>query len=689
MSENFEGTFPSPGWQSEDANGAGVGRNLCWGVTNHDHRGGFSSAWPAAGCSDHGDSENVYPVNLHSIMKYGPFSLVDASTASLSFSYKNQSSAADELSWLVSLDNTSWYGYKTSGSSNGWVTVSFDLSNNIPSINSVTGASQVWLAFVFQSDAIDEQAGGPYIDDISLNKNPGPDLLPTISPYNPWVYPLIISATDGDFTPGNPLSPSQPIYVSWVIQNAGQSTGHAFSNCIFINDTPVQCWRKSGLAQNGITYIENWPISPLVKTGWNRVTLVADVYDEVDETDETNNVFPDPETFTAQTLPYEYAWGAPAAIDLLPVIPDGWAYPVQPANSPGEPKPGPLFTGTSTYISVAIRNPSTLPAPAFTTCLSIDANPTPWHCWNEPSGVSAGTTQTHIDEILTAGFLSPGVHTLQLTIDPEDSVQEANEDNNTWTHSFYWYAGQSCAPVLPNNNANAAQFASSGSGQSISVSLSGSISTLRLPYATQQIEPDITRIEEQFGPPPGLVMGWWPVLYEDFEGNFPDDRGWILANNWPITCNSLWGSDTLHSAPSSGTHAAWPARGGNDGLSPEASQYPPDFQSWMVYGPFSLQDARTARLSFDIWRELLASGDFLFAGASNDGINYSGRVYSNQESWVKKDIDLTAFSGDASVWIMFLFSSDSEGQMAGPWIDNILVEKTFRYRQVYLPITLR
>ncbi|MGD2147388.1 MAG: hypothetical protein PVH41_11900, partial [Anaerolineae bacterium] len=57
----------------------------------------------------------------------------------------------DEFIWGASVDGTSYGGYGRSQNTDGWIERSLDLTQ-VPILGDVTGESQVWIAFVFQSD---------------------------------------------------------------------------------------------------------------------------------------------------------------------------------------------------------------------------------------------------------------------------------------------------------------------------------------------------------------------------------------------------------------------------------------------------------------------------------------------------------------------------------------------------------
>jgi hypothetical protein len=119
-----------------------------------------------------------YANNMKAWIYAGPFNL-SAVTAS-SLLYKLYLNSSDEFKTMVSVDGSNFYGWGVSGNSQGWVDRSIDLKT-IPTLGSVCGRSQVWIAFVFKSDA-SRTAEGAYIDDVQLlNTNAPTDTTPPVT----------------------------------------------------------------------------------------------------------------------------------------------------------------------------------------------------------------------------------------------------------------------------------------------------------------------------------------------------------------------------------------------------------------------------------------------------------------------------------------------------------------------------
>jgi hypothetical protein len=173
--ENFDVIdFPNQFWESFDRDGPANG-DYRWDDVNCFARSDGWSMWPA----DNGaNAVNVctgadYPNNTRSWLLHGPFSLAGASEAWVDFYFRNESEQGfDFFAWMASKDGANFSGFGTSGThtggpgGNGYNLMRFDLSD-AGSLGDLRGESEVWLAFVFESDG-SFTGQGPFIDDVSV-----------------------------------------------------------------------------------------------------------------------------------------------------------------------------------------------------------------------------------------------------------------------------------------------------------------------------------------------------------------------------------------------------------------------------------------------------------------------------------------------------------------------------------------
>ena len=173
---------------------------------------------------------------------------------------------------------------------------------------------------------------------------------------------------------------------------------------------------------------------------------------------------------------------------------------------------------------------------------------------------------------------------------------------------------------------------------------------------------------------PLSVSGWQEIKSETFEGVFPN-VGWMLIDANPNDGKEyLWDDDDYRRY--GGYWAAWPANGGYDGYDPATNpHYPPNMTSWMIYGPFDLDDAKAAEVVFWLWRQIEVNYDRVFFGISPDGGTFYGWQWDGTADWQEMRFGLDSYLGDASVWVGWLFESDDSIQYEGPWVDDILIRK--------------
>lgn len=164
---------------------------------------------------------------------------------------------------------------------------------------------------------------------------------------------------------------------------------------------------------------------------------------------------------------------------------------------------------------------------------------------------------------------------------------------------------------------------------------------------------------------------WRTIKFEGFEGVWPNS-GWRTYDcNGTANGNYFWDDESWIAA--SGRWSGWPA--GNR-LNPATTFYPNNACAWMIYGPFNLSRAQSARLVFNYWNQSELNFDWIGWYASCDGVNFSGfRVSGNSNGWRSVTQSLTGCGRDSTVWIGYKFTSDSSVTDDGPFIDNIYVQE--------------
>lgn len=116
------------------------------------------------------------------------------------------------------------------------------------------------------------------------------------------------------------------------------------------------------------------------------------------------------------------------------------------------------------------------------------------------------------------------------------------------------------------------------------------------------------------------------------------------------------------------------------------SNYPHNADGWMVYGPFSLADAARAELQFRLWLYTELYNDYVFYGASVDGIQFQGyQVSGNTQGWDEVTLNLADVPnlgnllGQSQVWVALVFASNGSTAYAeGGYVDNIILRQCYR-----------
>ena len=176
---------------------------------------------------------------------------------------------------------------------------------------------------------------------------------------------------------------------------------------------------------------------------------------------------------------------------------------------------------------------------------------------------------------------------------------------------------------------------------------------------------------------------WITVLEEGFEAA-PSPLWQFRDDNGAIGGAYQWGRRDCQ--PFAGTYSAWAVGGGADGETLACgSAYPDNVQTTMIYGPFSLAEAKMAQVRFKLRYDQMLDGTFSW-GASADGAVFRGTsLYGQPSEWTTLDLnlgDLDPFDpgvsvlGKPQVWVAFQFTSGATVHTSsGPFVDDVLIRK--------------
>ena len=122
--------------------------------------------------------------------------------------------------------------------------------------------------------------------------------------------------------------------------------------------------------------------------------------------------------------------------------------------------------------------------------------------------------------------------------------------------------------------------------------------------------------------------GWVTIVSEGFEGDFPGP--WqVLDGNGATYGEYFWAKRDCYAR--TGSWGGW-ATGGGAGGAPLAcfATYPSNANSWMIYGPFSLEGATAATLSLYNWLHSEQGYDKLSMYARLEGTAWYGYSESGE-----------------------------------------------------------
>jgi hypothetical protein len=167
------------------------------------------------------------------------------------------------------------------------------------------------------------------------------------------------------------------------------------------------------------------------------------------------------------------------------------------------------------------------------------------------------------------------------------------------------------------------------------------------------------------------------LISDGFEGSFPGST-WALYSSSQY--GPFWGRSSYK--PYTGSYSAWCAG------SSASNNYPANFASFMIAGPFDLSQATSGTLTLYRWIKTQAaaqgdpySGDSFWTVASTSGptTNLGGWVTSGQgASWEYRSYDLTNWGtqgnlcGHSSVYLGFVFDSNNDSVTdKGVFVDEV------------------
>lgn len=184
--------------------------------------------------------------------------------------------------------------------------------------------------------------------------------------------------------------------------------------------------------------------------------------------------------------------------------------------------------------------------------------------------------------------------------------------------------------------------------------------------------------------------GWQQVYTETFEAGISPMIWTVFDADGTTNGEYKWGTETYTNTTPGGTRSAWAVGDGEQGgtLDPNVDGYPPNANSWMVYGPVNMSDVIDGMVMFNYWFQA-SLGDTFAIMASTNGTTYTGLATNNggNGGWGGVMYNLGAYAGEPQLYIAFVFTSDSSANpsnLKGAFVDDVIFAFNFR-QNVYLP----
>jgi hypothetical protein len=162
-------------------------------------------------------------------------------------------------------------------------------------------------------------------------------------------------------------------------------------------------------------------------------------------------------------------------------------------------------------------------------------------------------------------------------------------------------------------------------------------------------------------------------MQEDFEGAFPA-TGWQLAGN---SEDVQWGKRDCRAH--GGSYSAWSHGGGAVGaVTACGTAYPDQLESYLIYGPFSLEGATAAEVQLAYWAETQPDVDTMLILLSTDADQWAGWSLSgSSQGWQVQTLDLATADvpggvvGKPEVWLALGLESDESLGFEGVFFDDV------------------
>jgi len=263
-----------------------------------------------------------------------------------------------------------------------------------------------------------DESNNTYTKMITVDTIDGPDL----APYQPegWDAPLIVSVTTETSTDATEITTNDEIFIDFAVGNFGDVDSGNYIVSLYVDDLFQNSWGRNALEANFYSTVEDWDLGSLA-AGTHTLRLVADSDDTNLESDETNNTYTKIITIDALNGP-----------DLAPYQPEGWDAPlITSVTTETNTDAAQITTNDEIFIDFAVGNFGDVDSGTYVVSLYVDDFFN--NSWDRIDLDSNYFTRLYDWNL---GTLVAGTHTLRLEIDSDNTNQESDESNNSYTKTI-------------------------------------------------------------------------------------------------------------------------------------------------------------------------------------------------------------------------------------------------------------
>ncbi len=276
-------------------------------------------------------------------------------------------------------------------------------------------------------------ASGAVIEDgegvatIQNDDSPLPDLVPDVID-GVWDSPIVVSTVTGTNTDATAYNATDNLFVDLGVANLGIADAGPFSVTLRIDGSTITTLTRStplGVNEFALDF-QDIAIGTL-SNGIHTIELIIDSTGSVDEGlsgGEDNNVF-----YKVINV------GAAGYADIAPGLAAGWDNPIVITKEPGTNTSTPLLLTTDdVYVDLGSGNFGSVLSGSYSVTLTLDGEEV---TTLQQSGTLGVFNFAGFEDIFL-GRLSAGEHTLEMTLDSGDDVDEgpSGEDNNVFSRTF-------------------------------------------------------------------------------------------------------------------------------------------------------------------------------------------------------------------------------------------------------------